>query len=156
MTYKLEQNGDITRTTDGARIPPDPGNRDYAEYLEWVGRGNEPIPLVQSSQISSDMVRAEGARRLALIGSPYSKEERETWPRQVEEAKAFAADENAETTLLAGLADARGITVAQMAAVVTVKANAFAAAARDILAAQARLLAMDPIPADYADASRWP
>ena len=104
---------------------------------------------------TADMVRAEGARRLALIGEPYSKEERETWPQQVEEAKAVSADANAEAPLLARLAAPRGITVAQMAAAVIAKANAFASAAGDILAAQSALLAMDPIPADFAADARW-
>lgn len=29
---------------DGAWIPPDPANRDYAEYQEWLEAGNEPQP----------------------------------------------------------------------------------------------------------------
>lgn len=106
--------------------------------------------------ITAEMVRAEGARRLALIGAPYSPEERETWSQQVTEAKAIQADANADAPLLTLLAAADGITVADMAATVLAKAEAFAAAAGAVLAAQRALLAMDPIPADYADASRWP
>ena len=37
--YKLSQNCIIR--DDGASIPMDEGNRDYREYLEWVGKGNE-------------------------------------------------------------------------------------------------------------------
>lgn len=34
----------IKRIADNAFIPFDPANRDYAEYLEWVAAGNEPLP----------------------------------------------------------------------------------------------------------------
>jgi len=43
MTYKLNHNStSITRLEDGASIPADPANSDYAEYLEWVEEGNTP------------------------------------------------------------------------------------------------------------------
>jgi hypothetical protein len=32
----------IQRTADTAFIPFDPGNRDYVEYLAWLGLGNTP------------------------------------------------------------------------------------------------------------------
>lgn len=36
--------GMVQRTLDGAFIPFDPGNRDYQEYLAWLGKGNTPDP----------------------------------------------------------------------------------------------------------------
>ena len=44
MTYKLTQGDPILRLTDNAYIPPDPSNRDYQQYLDWVSQGNEPFP----------------------------------------------------------------------------------------------------------------
>ena len=44
MTYQLTQGDTIHRLTDNSFIPPDPANRDYQEYLEWVSQGNEPLP----------------------------------------------------------------------------------------------------------------
>lgn len=34
----------IKRLADNAFIPMDPANTDYAEYLEWLAEGNEPLP----------------------------------------------------------------------------------------------------------------
>ena len=48
--YKLMNNPDgialdaVHRLADNAFIPFDPANRDYAEYLEWLAEGNEPLP----------------------------------------------------------------------------------------------------------------
>jgi len=36
----------VIRTSDGASIPPDMANRDYAEYLDWVDDGGVPDPYV--------------------------------------------------------------------------------------------------------------
>jgi hypothetical protein len=43
--YKLNKNStSITRLADGASIPADTANSDYAEYLEWLAEGNVPTP----------------------------------------------------------------------------------------------------------------
>jgi len=42
--YKLTQFDTVIRSADGARIPADQRNRDYAEYLEWLEAGNAPEP----------------------------------------------------------------------------------------------------------------
>jgi len=43
--YKLNQNStSITRLADGASIPADMGNTDYASYLQWLSEGNTPEP----------------------------------------------------------------------------------------------------------------
>lgn len=34
----------IIRVRDGACIPADPANTDFAEYLQWVSAGNTPDP----------------------------------------------------------------------------------------------------------------
>jgi len=44
--YRLTEDTSITRTADGACIPADPANRDYAEYLQWVEDGGVPDPYV--------------------------------------------------------------------------------------------------------------
>jgi hypothetical protein len=42
--YQLTTGTSIIRLSDGATIPPDPGNRDYREYLEYLEAGNTPEP----------------------------------------------------------------------------------------------------------------
>ena len=34
----------VKRLSDNAFIPFDDANTDYAEYLEWLAEGNEPLP----------------------------------------------------------------------------------------------------------------
>ena len=34
----------VQRISDGASIPFDPDNTDYAEYLRWLSEGNTPLP----------------------------------------------------------------------------------------------------------------
>ncbi len=82
--YKLDQFGQGPRVDDGVIIPNDPANMDHQDYLAWCEAGNAPEPFFEIVMpATAEMVRAEGARRLALIGAPYSPEERETWSRQV-------------------------------------------------------------------------
>lgn len=43
--YKLTSSGSVIRLHDGACIPADPANTDYAEYLSWVLDGGVPDPV---------------------------------------------------------------------------------------------------------------
>jgi hypothetical protein len=40
--YKKTNTNSIQRIFDGASIPADPENTDYAAYLEWLAAGNMP------------------------------------------------------------------------------------------------------------------
>jgi len=42
--YQLTTSTTILRLTDGAFIPPDPANVDFAAYLAWLEAGNTPDP----------------------------------------------------------------------------------------------------------------
>ena len=42
--YQLTTGTSIIRLSDGATIPNDPGNRDYADYQAWLEAGNTPEP----------------------------------------------------------------------------------------------------------------
>src|SRR5690606_22086399 len=64
--YQLTSTSTIVRLSDGAFIPADPANVDYAECLAWLDLGNEPKPYVQPpAPITKVVTRRQG--RLALI-----------------------------------------------------------------------------------------
>jgi hypothetical protein len=44
MTYQLTQGTSIIRLLDGATIPNDPGNCDFADFTDWLEAGNTPEP----------------------------------------------------------------------------------------------------------------
>ncbi len=146
---RLEKDGEIVF------VPDDMTNASRQEIAAWEADGNNIAPWSPLPATEVD-VRAEGARRLALIGSPYSSEERETWSQQVAEAKSVLADPNAAAPLLSVIAAGDNVSVSAMATIVVQKADAFALAAGAVLAAQRALIASNPIPADYADDTYWP
>ena len=45
-TYQLQSPpfDNVLKRSDGAFVPVDQCNRDYQEYLEWLARGNAPLP----------------------------------------------------------------------------------------------------------------
>ena len=57
--YKLTDTTSIIRLADGASIPNDPANNDYAAYLEWVEDGNTPDPYVAPTQTYKELRSAE-------------------------------------------------------------------------------------------------
>jgi hypothetical protein len=42
--YQLTTTNGIIRLSDGAFVPADSGNSDYAAYLRWWAEGNTPLP----------------------------------------------------------------------------------------------------------------
>ncbi len=61
--YKLTDTNSVIRISDNAHIPSEPGNRDYAEYQEWLSRGNSPL----SPDPKPDNTRMEALAKLKEI-----------------------------------------------------------------------------------------
>ena len=56
--YKLTNSTSILRA-DGACIPADPANTDYADYLQWLSEGNTPEPAdVPPPPTKAERIRA--------------------------------------------------------------------------------------------------
>ena len=74
--YQLTATESVIRTEDGAFIPADPANRDYAEYLQWVEDGGVPDPYVPPPDVppqpsTGQTVLYEHENRIrALEGQP--------------------------------------------------------------------------------------
>jgi len=65
--YKLTQFETIKRLIDGACIPPNPANRDYQEYLEWLAKGNTPEPAYTPEELAEKQKAEEAAAQEKLI-----------------------------------------------------------------------------------------
>ena len=63
--YQLTTSDTILRLSDGAFIPPDPGNRDFVEYTAWLADGNAPEPAPEPPAPLAPLTPAE---RLAAAG----------------------------------------------------------------------------------------
>lgn len=65
--FKLTVSPDwVVRVEDGAFIPADPANSDYAAYLAWVAEGNTPQPADPVVPAIPEVVTMRQAR-LALL-----------------------------------------------------------------------------------------
>lgn len=66
MAYKLTNSSTVVRIEDGAFIPSDPANADYAAYLAWIAEGNMPQPADPVVPAIPEVVTMRQAR-LALL-----------------------------------------------------------------------------------------
>ena len=63
--YQRTTGTSIIRLSDGAFIPPDPGNTDYRNYQAWLEAGNTPDPAPEPLPPPSPLTPAE---KLAAAG----------------------------------------------------------------------------------------
>ncbi len=73
-------------------------------------------------------INAECQKAVAVLAKDYPDSEVQSWPQQVKEATALAADQAADAPLLTAIATARSLPVAELATRVLDKMNAYAAA----------------------------
>jgi len=77
--------------SDGAVIPPDPANRDFAAYLAWLAEGNKPTPYAPpSAPIPRSVSRRQFYQAAAQLGL-------------IAEEEALAADSAIPAGLLAAI-----------------------------------------------------
>lgn len=96
----------------------------------------DPLSLLSLSGLkAAKLAELSGAcsSRMEAIKAGYPADEVSTWSKQESEARAYTASNTAATPLLSALATARGIALADLAARVIAKADAFAAASGAII-----------------------
>ena len=77
MTYKLLKDG-VCRIADGATIPSNEGNADWAEYQKWLALGNvpeqkalDPVPVDRSDIDNAEKsIKALAMTVAELTGTP--------------------------------------------------------------------------------------
>ncbi|MEW6314121.1 MAG: hypothetical protein AB1513_08805 [Pseudomonadota bacterium] len=87
-------------------------------------------PAVSIDEIEAGLcadIEAAYAAAIDVIAAQYPATERDSWPKQEAEARAWTADNAAATPLLSAIATARGIALADLAARVIANADAYAA-----------------------------
>ncbi|MBH8611229.1 hypothetical protein I4N56_009935 [Pseudomonas mohnii] len=77
----------ILRLSDGAYIPIDPENRDYAEYLAWVRSGGVTLPEFTEEELATQKAQLE-----ALTENAWRAAELLVVARQIEAIEEAAAD----------------------------------------------------------------
>jgi hypothetical protein len=120
----------------------------------WTVRDKTADEIAAAKAAVVAAVQAEMSRRMRMLAEDYEETERETWPTQVDEAKAIKAG-GTTAPLLQPLATAKGRTLAEQADRVLYLSATFAAASGAIMAARDVLLQADPIPDDYQDDRHW-
>ena len=99
-----------------------------------------PEPTLKEAQAAQLLViNASFETAAQALTAGYPEAERLTWPIQQSEALAWAASNTADTPYLDGLADARGITPAEMRALTLAQVQAFQAASQQLVGTRQRL-----------------
>lgn len=142
--YKLTNSPAITRLSDGASIPNDPANQDYAAHLKWVAAGNTPTPVdvptlaqAKTEQIAKINQAADAAFDAATAS--YPRQEVDTWPNQYSEASALALNPLAATPTLTAIAAEAATTVDAIKAAVLLNAATYTQASGRIVGKRKRL-----------------
>lgn len=104
-------------------------SQDLVELLgEGILEASDAAILNAAKAAKLTEINAECQKAVAALAADYPDSEVQSWPQQVKEAAALAADAGAEAPLLTAIATARGLPVAELASRVLDKMNAYAAA----------------------------
>lgn len=108
----------------------------------WLYLDQPPAPpptLEEAKTAQLAQINADFAAAASALTAGYPEAERLTWPIQQTEALAWAADNDAGTPYLDGLAAARGITPAEMRQLTLTQVQAFQTASQQLVGTRQRL-----------------
>lgn len=104
-------------------------SQDLVELLgEDILEASDAAILNAAKAAKLTEINAECQKAVAALAADYPDSEVQSWPQQVKESTALAADAGADAPLLTAIATARGLPVAELASRVLDKMNAYAAA----------------------------
>ena len=104
-------------------------SQDLVELLgEGILEASDAAILNAAKAAKLTEINAEFQKAVAALAADYPDSEVQSWPQQVKEATALAADAGVDAPLLTAIATARGLPVAELASRVLDKMNAYAAA----------------------------
>lgn len=130
-SYQLTNEAHVLRS-DGARIPTansveNPNtNADYLAYRDWLAAGGIPSPAAPlpaediQAKLRADLA-AEYERRMQVISAPYPPSERESWPIQIQEARALLENAEIAAPWIDTAAAARGLDPIELATRIAAK-----------------------------------
>ena len=90
---------------------------------------NKTKALLEKKTLKLQEIITNFEQSLGQLANSYPQLERESWPQQEKEARAYLADPTASTPLLDALSAARGITKDTLAQKIVVKADQYTQAA---------------------------
>lgn len=124
----------VDNLPEGAGVTRIASEQELCDVLEKAGHGDRaPWSLEEwRARKLAEIKRSAQAAADAYMSS-YPEFETLTWESQEREARAYVADSEVATPTLAPIAQARGLSVADLAQRVIAKADAFRAAAAAIM-----------------------
>ncbi len=121
-------------------------------WVEDAALRAQHLETLRAAQLAAINVGCNGA--LAQLTAQYPEREISSWPQQEREARELAANPAAPTPLLSAIAAARELPIAELAARVLAKSDAFAVASGQLIgrrqALEDTLLAIDLAAPDAA------
>lgn len=109
-------------------------SQDLVELLgEDILEASDAAILNAAKAAKLTEINAECQKAVAALAADYPDSEVQSWPQQVKEATALAADAGADAPLMTAIATERGLPVAELASRVLDKMNAYAAASGSLI-----------------------
>lgn len=104
------------------------------EFLGDVALDAGAAALLEADKAAKRLeINAACDTAVAALAAPYPEREIQSWPQQVKEAEALAANPQASAPLLAAIAGARALPVLELATRVLDKMNAYAAVSGSLI-----------------------
>jgi len=132
----------VTPAQIGAVETPPPSPLYSWQGTAWVIDPAKVAEQLESARTQTAARINQGyAAAINVIAKDYPETERDSWPKQEAEARAWVANNTTATPLLSAIAAARGTTLADICARVTANADAYAVYAGGVIGKrQARML----------------